>query len=165
MATLNKLNPGPFVELHPEDAKTLGIADRDRIEVKSRRGRAVLPAVVTDRVRSGNCFAPFHWNDVFGEALAINAVTSDAVDPVLALHNLMHFYKHESCGKCTPCREGCGWVERIVEKIVEGKGSMDELDQISEIASNIMGNTICAFGDGAAQPMLAFVRKLSLIHI
>ena len=79
---LNKLNPGPFVEIHPEDAASLGIGERDQVEVRSRRGRAVLPAVVTDRVRPGNCFAPFHWNDVFGEDLAINAVTSDAVDPI-----------------------------------------------------------------------------------
>ena len=82
VATLNKLNPGPFVELHPDDARALGIADKDRIEIRSRRGRAVLPAAVTDRVRPGNCFAPFHWSDVFGDDLAINAVTSDAVDPV-----------------------------------------------------------------------------------
>ncbi len=80
--TLTKLNPGPFVEIHPEDAVALGIGARDQIEILSRRGRAILPAVVTDRVRPGNCFAPFHWSDVFGEDLAINAVTSDAVDPV-----------------------------------------------------------------------------------
>ena len=80
--TLNKLNPGPFVELHPEDAKVLGIADRDKVEVRSRRGHAVLPAIVTTRVLPGNCFTPFHWNDVFGEQLAINAVTNDAVDPI-----------------------------------------------------------------------------------
>jgi len=82
VATLNKLNPGPFIEINPEDAKTLGIRDKDQVEIGSRRGRAVLPAVVTDRVLPGNCFAPFHWNDVFGEDLAINAVTSDAVDPI-----------------------------------------------------------------------------------
>lgn len=79
---LNKLNPGPFVELHPLDARELGIAEGDSVEVASRRGRAVLPAVVTDRVRPGGCFAPFHWNDLFGEYLSVNAVTSDAVDPV-----------------------------------------------------------------------------------
>jgi NADPH-dependent sulfite reductase flavoprotein alpha-component len=80
--TLNKLNPGPFVEIHPTDAAALGIRDRDAVEVRSVRGHAVLPALVTDRVRPGNCFAPFHWNDAYGEHLAINAVTSDAVDPV-----------------------------------------------------------------------------------
>jgi len=80
--TLNKLNPGPFVEIHPEDARALGIQDKDAVEIRSTRGQAVLPAVVTDRVRPGNCFAPFHWNDRYGEHLAINAVTSDAIDPI-----------------------------------------------------------------------------------
>jgi sulfite reductase (NADPH) flavoprotein alpha-component len=80
--TLNKLNPGPFVEIHPEDAASLGIGEKDTIEIRSRRGRALLPAVITDRVRAGNCFAPMHWNDVFGEDLCINAVTSDAIDPI-----------------------------------------------------------------------------------
>ncbi|NED83432.1 nitrate reductase, partial [Streptomyces sp. SID11233] len=82
VAKLNRLDPAPFVELHPEDARRLGIAGGDSVEVASRRGRAVLPAVVTDRVRPGCCFAPFHWNDLFGEYRCVNAVTSDAVDPV-----------------------------------------------------------------------------------
>jgi len=82
VAKLNKLNPGPFVEVHPEDAARLGLAKGDSVEVASRRGRAVLPAVITDRVRPGQCFAPFHWNDIFGEYLSINAVTNDAVDPI-----------------------------------------------------------------------------------
>ncbi|MHC5906295.1 molybdopterin-dependent oxidoreductase [Streptomyces sp. S6] len=82
VAKLNKLDPGPFVEVHPEDAGQLGLVDGDSVEVASRRGRAVLPAVVTDRVRKGSCFAPFHWNDLFGEYLSVNAVSSDAVDPL-----------------------------------------------------------------------------------
>lgn len=82
VATLNKLNPGPFVEIHPDDAARLGVKAKDSVEIRSLRGRAVLPAVITDRVRPGNCFAPFHWNDVFGDDLAINAVTNDAVDPI-----------------------------------------------------------------------------------
>ncbi len=82
VAKLNRLNPGPFVEIHPDDAARLGIAADDPIEIASRRGRAVLPAVITERVRPGNCFAPIHWNDAFGEYLSINAVTNDAVDPV-----------------------------------------------------------------------------------
>ncbi|MFF1543366.1 molybdopterin-dependent oxidoreductase [Streptomyces sp. NPDC058291] len=82
VAKLNKLDPGPFVEVHPEDAAALSLADGDSVEVASRRGRAVLPAVVTDRVLPGSCFAPFHWNDLFGEYLSVNAVTSDAVDPL-----------------------------------------------------------------------------------
>ncbi|RZI75204.1 MAG: reductase, partial [Rubrivivax sp.] len=82
VATLNKLNPGPFIEINPQDAAMLGIKAKDAVEIRSRRGRAVLPAVITERVLPGNCFAPFHWNDVFGDNLAINAVTNDAVDPI-----------------------------------------------------------------------------------
>ncbi|MFJ3960913.1 molybdopterin-dependent oxidoreductase [Streptomyces sp. NPDC090036] len=82
VAKLNRLDPGPFVEIHLQDAAALGIVEGDGVEVASRRGRAVLPAVVTDRVRPGNCFAPFHWNDLFGEYLSVNAVTDDAVDPI-----------------------------------------------------------------------------------
>ena len=82
VAKLNKLNPGPYLEVHPADAATLGIAANDLVEVTSRRGRALLPVTVTDRVRPGTCFAPFHWNDLFGEYVSINAVTNDAVDPI-----------------------------------------------------------------------------------
>ncbi|CAG9220540.1 Assimilatory nitrate reductase large subunit [Burkholderia vietnamiensis] len=80
VAMLNKLNPRPFVELHPDDARALGIAAKDSVEIRSARGRAVLPAVVTERVLRGNCFAPMHWNDVYGDELCINAVTNDAID-------------------------------------------------------------------------------------
>ncbi|WP_406194654.1 bifunctional nitrate reductase/sulfite reductase flavoprotein subunit alpha [Kitasatospora sp. NBC_01560] len=82
VAELARLHPGPFVEVHPEDAAGLGVTDGDRLDIVSRRGRAVLPVVVTDRVRPGNCFAPFHWNDLFGEYLSVNAVTNDAIDPI-----------------------------------------------------------------------------------
>jgi sulfite reductase (NADPH) flavoprotein alpha-component len=80
VAKLNKLNSGPFVDVHPDDAASLGIRDGCPVELQTRRGRAVLPAVVTDRVRPGNCFVPFHWNDEHGENLSINALTNDAVD-------------------------------------------------------------------------------------
>jgi len=80
--TLNKLNPGTFVEIHPQDAAELGVKNKDKIEIRSRRGYAILPALITDRVQPGNCFAPIHWNDVYGENLCINAVTSDKVDAI-----------------------------------------------------------------------------------
>jgi sulfite reductase (NADPH) flavoprotein alpha-component len=79
---LNKLNPGPFVEIHPEDAAQLGVENDALVKVASRRGYAIYPAVVTPRVRPGNCFVPFHWNDLFGENLAVNATTSEAVDAI-----------------------------------------------------------------------------------
>ena len=78
---LNNLNSEPFVEIHPVDAVAFDIVGGQPVELTSRRGRAVLPAVVTDRVRPGNCFVPFHWNDEHGEYLTINALTNDAVDP------------------------------------------------------------------------------------
>ena len=81
VAKLNKLNPGPFVEVHPDDAAALKISEGVEVELVTRRGRAVLPAVVTDRVRPGNTWVPFHWNDEHGENLTINALTNDAVDP------------------------------------------------------------------------------------
>lgn len=81
VAKLNKLNPGPFVEVNPDDAAALQISDGAEVELVTRRGRAVLPAVVTDRVRSGNTWVPFHWNDEHGENLTVNALTNDAVDP------------------------------------------------------------------------------------
>lgn len=78
---LTKLTGRPFVEVHPADADRLGLQPGDELEVASRRGRAVLPVSISDRVRPGDCFAPFHWNDEQGEYLTINAVTNDAVDP------------------------------------------------------------------------------------
>ncbi|NQD73963.1 bifunctional nitrate reductase/sulfite reductase flavoprotein subunit alpha [Pseudomonas sp. CM27] len=87
---LNKLEPGAFVEIHPDDAARLGIADKDQLAIRSRRGQAVLPARISDRVMPGNCFAPFHWNDLIGEQLAINAVTCDAVDPLSLQPALKH---------------------------------------------------------------------------
>jgi NADPH-dependent sulfite reductase flavoprotein alpha-component len=81
VAKLNKLDPGPFLEIHPEDAAALRIAEGDGVEISSRRGRAVLPARITDAVSPGNVFAPFHWNDAHGPDLTVNAVTNDAVDP------------------------------------------------------------------------------------
>ena len=79
--------------------------------------------------------------------------------PVLAMENLMQFYHHESCGQCTPCREGSAWLHRTVTKIIDGKGTMDDVNNLSDIANNIMGNTICAFGEGTAMPALGFMKK------
>jgi len=86
-------------------------------------------------------------------------VMAEGTCPVMAMQNLMSFYHHESCGQCTPCREGSAWLDRVVEKILDGRGSMEELDQLHDIANGIMGNTICAFGEGTAMPALAFLRK------
>jgi NADH-quinone oxidoreductase subunit F len=86
-------------------------------------------------------------------------VLAEGTCPVMAMQNLMAFYHHESCGQCTPCREGSAWLDRVVDKVLDGKASMAELDQLHDIANGIMGNTICAFGEGTAMPALGFLRK------
>jgi len=78
---------------------------------------------------------------------------------VWAAENLLHFYKHESCGKCTPCREGGDWLHRILQKIERGGGQMRDLDLLLSIAGNIAGKTLCAFGDAAATPVLTTVSR------
>ena len=86
-------------------------------------------------------------------------VMAEGTDPIAAFHNLMQFYRVESCGQCTPCREGSGWLLRIAEKLLDGTCTMAELDELHDIANNIMGNTICAFGEGTAMPALGFLKK------
>jgi NADH-quinone oxidoreductase subunit F len=86
-------------------------------------------------------------------------VLAEGTCPVLAMQNLMAFYHHESCGQCTPCREGSAWLDWTLQKILDGKASMEELNNLNDIANNIMGNTICAFGEGTAMPALGFLQK------
>jgi NADH-quinone oxidoreductase subunit F len=78
---------------------------------------------------------------------------------VWAAENLLHFYKHESCGKCTPCREGCDWLHRLLGKIERGEGQMRDLDLLLSVANNILGKTLCAFGDAAATPVLSTIKQ------
>ena len=77
---------------------------------------------------------------------------------VWAAQNLLHFYKHESCGKCTPCREGCDWLFRILTKIEHGEGQQRDIDLLLSVSNNIMGKTLCAFGDAAATPVLSTIK-------
>jgi NADH-quinone oxidoreductase subunit F len=78
---------------------------------------------------------------------------------VNALRRVAHFYAHESCGQCTPCREGCGWMERILNRLEGGEGRQADLDLLHDIGGQIIGNTICALGDAAAMPVQSFVKK------
>jgi NADH-quinone oxidoreductase subunit F len=86
-------------------------------------------------------------------------VLAEGTCPVLAMQNLMQFYHHESCGQCTPCREGSAWLDWTLQKILDGRASADDLSALYDIANNIMGNTICAFGEGTAMPALGFLQK------
>jgi NADH-quinone oxidoreductase subunit F len=78
---------------------------------------------------------------------------------VNALRRISHFYAHESCGQCTPCREGCGWMERILNRLEKGQGLAADIALLDDIGGQIIGNTICALGDAAAMPVQSFVRK------
>jgi NADH-quinone oxidoreductase subunit F len=78
---------------------------------------------------------------------------------VEAARNLMHFYAHESCGQCTPCREGTGWLQDILDRLCNGKGKPSDVALLVDVSNNMMGNTICAFADGTAMPMLGFIQK------
>jgi NADH-quinone oxidoreductase subunit F len=77
---------------------------------------------------------------------------------VWAAQNLLHFYEHESCGKCTPCREGGAWLHKILQKIERGEGQMRDLDLLLSIGQNIAGKSLCAFGDAAATPVISTVQ-------
>ena len=77
---------------------------------------------------------------------------------VKSLLRLSYFYYEESCGQCTPCREGTGWLYRVVNRIEHGKGVNEDLDQLNRVADNIQGRTICALGDAAAMPVRAFIK-------
>ncbi len=76
------------------------------------------------------------------------------------LRRLIHFYHHESCGQCTPCREGCGWLEKVLTRVDEGNASSADLDLLIDIANNIEGNTICALGEAAAWPTRFTITRL-----
>jgi NADH-quinone oxidoreductase subunit F len=86
-------------------------------------------------------------------------VIDDSQCMVDMLGILTHFYHHESCGQCTPCREGTGWLNKIVHSILEGKGRLQDIDLLIKVADNMKGRTICALSDAAALPVLSFVSK------
>jgi len=85
-------------------------------------------------------------------------IMDDSRCMVRSLLRLSYFYYEESCGQCTPCREGTGWLWRLVKRIEEGQGTMADLDQLNRVADNIQGRTICALGDAAAMPVRAFLK-------
>ncbi len=86
-------------------------------------------------------------------------VMDDSTDMVGALANLSEFYAHESCGQCTPCREGALWMSKALHRLAHGHGRKADADYLLHIAQNIQGRTICAFGEAASWPVLSFVKK------
>jgi NADH-quinone oxidoreductase subunit F len=85
-------------------------------------------------------------------------VMDDSRSMVHSLLRLSYFYMHESCGQCTPCREGTGWLYRMVERIANGQGREADIDLLNSVSDNIQGRTICALGDAAAMPVRAMIK-------
>jgi NADH-quinone oxidoreductase subunit F len=86
-------------------------------------------------------------------------VMDESTCMVRAAWNIARFFEHESCGQCSPCREGCHWMEKIFRRIERGEGKDGDLDLVLSVSGNIAGNTICPFGDAAAMPAAAFIKK------
>ena len=93
-----------------------------------------------------------------GLGTAAVIVMDQSTDVIKAIWRLSKFYKHESCGQCTPCREGTGWMMRIMERLVKGQASEEEIDMLLEISKQVEGHTICALGDAAAWPIQGLIR-------
>ena len=85
-------------------------------------------------------------------------VMNKSTDIVSAISRLSHFFKHESCGQCTPCREGTGWMFRMLEKMIYGKAQIQDIDKLLDVSKQVEGHTICAFGDAAAWPIQGLIR-------
>ena len=85
-------------------------------------------------------------------------VMDKSTDVIKAISRLSKFYAHESCGQCTPCREGTGWMSRMMERMVTGDMSIEEIDILQDVTKQIEGHTICALGDAAAWPIQGLIR-------
>ena len=96
------------------------------------------------------------FKSALGTAAVI--VMDKSTDIIRAMARISYFYKHESCGQCTPCREGMGWMWRVLTRMAEGRAHKREIDMLMEVTTQIEGHTICAFGDGAAWPVQGLIR-------
>ena len=81
-----------------------------------------------------------------------------STDVVKAIARLSYFYKHESCGQCTPCREGTGWMWRVLDRMAQGRAEKREIDTLLDVTTQVEGHTICALGDAAAWPIQGLFR-------
>jgi NADH-quinone oxidoreductase subunit F len=147
----------------------LGIPFKDLLEIAGgvrdgRRLKAVIPGGVSVPVVPGdvmmNCNMDYNAVKAAGSALGTGAVIvmDETTCMVSVLRRVSRFYHAESCGQCTPCREGTGWLHRMLTRITEGRGRMEDLQLLLDVANRIEGHTICAFGDAAAWPVQSFLK-------
>jgi NADH-quinone oxidoreductase subunit F len=93
-----------------------------------------------------------------GMGTAAIIVMDKSTDIIAAIRRISYFYKHESCGQCTPCREGCGWIWRVLQRMERGEAEKSEIDLLQDVTTRVEGHTICAFGDAAAWPVQGLIR-------
>lgn len=122
-------------------------------------GGASMPVLRADEIEKVNL--DYESVQAAGSLLGSGGVIAmdDTTCMVRAAWNIARFFAHESCGQCSPCREGCHWMEKIFHRIEHGQGQSGDLELILNVSGNIMGNTICPFGDAAAMPAAAFIKK------
>src|SRR5574343_577428 len=138
-----------------------------------RKLKAVIPGGSSAPVLPGDimmdCTMDYDSISKAGSMLGSGAVIvmDDSRDMVESLLRLSYFYSHESCGQCTPCREGTGWMWRVIDRIYHGRGRSEDLDLLNSVADNIQGRTICALGDAAAMPVRAMIKhfKHEFVHL
>ena len=128
--------------------------------------KAIIPAVRPARfVAKDQCedaIMDFDWmRENLGSSLGTGCmiVMDQNTDVIKAIWRLSKFFKHESCGQCTPCREGTGWMMRVMDRLVRGEAEIEEIDMLLDVTKQVEGHTICALGDAAAWPIQGLIRN------
>ncbi|PIE81534.1 MAG: NADH-quinone oxidoreductase subunit F [Chloroflexi bacterium] len=146
----------------------MGVTYRELIEMAGgmkdgKKFKALLPSGGSGPVITESALdAPMTYegltphNSVMGSASVI--VMDESTDMVWAAMKMIHFFKHESCGKCTPCREGTFWMEQLLHRIYEGHGTMQDVETLESVANQISGRTLCALGEFAVNPVLSTIK-------
>jgi len=148
----------------------MGIPFKDLLELcggvlGGRKLKAVIPGGSSTKVLTADtimeCTMDYNSLQQAGSSFGTGAVIvmDDTTCMVSVLRRISRFYMAESCGQCTPCREGTGWLYRMLTRITEGKGDMGDLDKLVDVANKIEGHTICALGDAAAWPVQSFLQR------
>jgi NADH-quinone oxidoreductase subunit F len=146
----------PLMRLIEEDGGGMLHADRPL--------KAVVPGGISVPVlRAEDCDVGLDFSSLQAKGSALGSAGIMVMDAstcmVRALLRTSHFFAHESCGQCTPCRQGCGWIEQVLHRIEHGQGRPADLDLLLDVANHIEGHTICALGDAAAWPVQSYLKR------